>query len=193
MSIYNWLIIACWAVFIAYWAFSAVGTKRNLSTSAMWHGVWVRIGLAIVVLLIVRAEGANPQFFNLLAAHTATLSNPALSIVGVIFSVVGIGFAIWARTHLGRNWGMPMTIKEKPDLVMNGPYRLVRHPIYTGILLAILGSTLVASLWWLVIFFIAGAYFVYSATQEERQMQKEFPERYPAYKARTKMLIPYVF
>src|SRR6185503_8446049 len=107
-------------------------------------------------------------------------------------AVVGITFAIWARYTLGRNWGMPMSVKEKPELVTSGPYALVRHPIYTGVLLALLGSTFVVGLWWLIIFAVGTIYFLYSAAREEALMMKEFPNEYPAYKARTKMLIPLI-
>lgn len=88
---------------------------------------------------------------------------------------------------------MPMAVKEAPELVTTGPYATVRHPIYTGVILAILGSTLTGGWWWLVIFVISTAYFIYAAMREEKEMAKTFPDTYPAYKARTKMLIPYVF
>jgi protein-S-isoprenylcysteine O-methyltransferase Ste14 len=87
---------------------------------------------------------------------------------------------------------MPRAIKENPELVTSGPYRYVRHPIYTGVLLALLGSTLVAGPWWLIVFVIACIYFFYSAKQEEKRMLAAFPDTYPAYMQRTKMLVPFV-
>jgi protein-S-isoprenylcysteine O-methyltransferase Ste14 len=88
---------------------------------------------------------------------------------------------------------MPMTVKENPELVTSGPYAYVRHPIYTGVLLAIAGSLLLAGPWALVAVMLPGAYFVWSARQEEKIMEKEFPSEYPAYKKRSKMLIPFVW
>lgn len=88
---------------------------------------------------------------------------------------------------------MPMSQKQDPELVMSGPYRYIRHPIYSGILLAFLGSALASSLFWLTIFAIAGIYFVYSAFVEEKLMMKQFPKAYPSYKSKTKMLVPFVF
>ena len=87
---------------------------------------------------------------------------------------------------------MPMTEKDEPELVTSGPYRFVRHPIYSGILLAILGSALATTLYWLIAFVALGIYFVYSARVEERLMTCSFPSAYPSYKAHTKMLIPFV-
>ncbi len=76
--------------------------------------------------------------------------------LGAALFLGGLGPAIWARLHLGRNWGMPQTLKSEPELITSGPYRLLRHPIYTGILTA------------------------------------AFPGTYPAYRARTWMLVPLV-
>ena len=86
-----------------------------------------------------------------------------------------------------------MSLKEGHELVTTGPYRLVRHPIYTGILTAVLGSTLVAGGFWLVLFLVAASFFVYSAKTEERLMMQQFPETYPDYKKRTHALIPFVW
>ena len=86
------------------------------------------------------------------------------------------------RVYLGRNWGMPMTRKADPELVTSGPYHKIRHPIYTGIILAMVGTTIAVSLYWLVAVFVIGAYFIYSAVVEERSMTQLFPDTYPAYK-----------
>jgi protein-S-isoprenylcysteine O-methyltransferase len=86
-----------------------------------------------------------------------------------------------------------MSLKTGHELVTTGPYRLVRHPIYAGILTAVLGSTLVAGGFWLVLFLVAAPFFVYSAKTEERLMMQQFPETYPDYKKRTYALIPFVW
>ena len=95
--------------------------------------------------------------------------------------------------HLGRNWGTPMTQKNDPELVTSGPYHLVRHPIYSGILVAGLGTALALSWLGLIAVVLAGVYFLYSATVEERHMTQQFPDSYPAYKRSTKMLVPFIF
>jgi len=85
-----------------------------------------------------------------------------------------------------------MSQKQDPELVTSGPYRYIRHPIYTGILFAMLGSSLVSSLFWLMVFAISGIYFIYSALIEEKLMMKQFPKVYSDYKRKTKMLIPFI-
>ena len=126
-------------------------------------------------------------------AATASTRDPWREAVGLVLFALGLGFAIWARVHIGRNWGTPMTQKVEPELVTSGPYRLVRHPIYSGILTAGIGSALALSWFWLVPVALAGSYFVYAATVEERYLAGEFPDTYPAYKRSTKMLVPFVF
>ena len=107
--------------------------------------------------------------------------------------VCGLAFAVWARVHIGRNWGTPMTQKNEPELVTSGPYHLVRHPIYSGILLAGVGTGIALSWMWLVVVGLAGVYFIYGATVEERYLTEQFPDTYPSYKRSTKMLVPFVF
>jgi protein-S-isoprenylcysteine O-methyltransferase Ste14 len=92
---------------------------------------------------------------------------------------------------IGRNWGTPMTQKDEPELVTRGPYHLVRHPIYSGILLAGVGSALALSWLWLTVVALAAVYFLYSANVEERYLTERFPDDYPAYKQSTKMLLPF--
>ncbi len=86
-----------------------------------------------------------------------------------------------------------MSQKAEPELVTTGPYRFVRHPIYTGILVAGIGTAVALSWAWLIGVALAGVYFIYSATVEERNMTKTFPDTYPAYKRSTKMLVPFIF
>jgi protein-S-isoprenylcysteine O-methyltransferase Ste14 len=108
------------------------------------------------------------------------LPGVAGAVLGVALCVIGTGLAIWARVHLGRNWGPPMSVKESPELVTSGPYAYVRHPIYAGLWLAVLGSGISLSAWWLVGLLIGSAYFFYSARIEEETMLKRFPDQYRA-------------
>src|SRR5262249_40514590 len=135
--------------------------------------------LAIVAVVLIRAFRPD----------TLIVHSVPLQALGMIALLSGLGLAVWARIYLGRNWGMPMTRKDDPELVTSGPYRFVRHPIYSGLLLAILGTALTINVYWLIALPVMGAYFIYSATVEERLMTTAFPAAYPHYKAHTKMLV----
>lgn len=171
-----------WGAFWLYWLVAAFFMKRG-------HVPWsrelrIRALIVIIVILLFRLG-----VFRGHGVHT----DPWREGLGLVLFVLGLAFAIWARVHIGRNWGTPMTQKEEPELVTSGPYRLVRHPIYSGILAAGVGTAIGLSWLWLVAVLLAGIYFVYSATVEERYMTEQFPDAYPAYKRSTKMLLPFIF
>jgi protein-S-isoprenylcysteine O-methyltransferase Ste14 len=185
MRIIDIVIGAGWVVFWICWLAASAGAKPGRSGRGNWTRLaGFRVAIVVIGLLLVR--------FRVLKGHTV-VTDPVLWGVGLAIWVLGLALAIWARLYIGRNWGMPMSQKEDPELVTTGPYRTIRHPIYTGILLAIIGTTIAISLYWLVAVAVVGAYFIYSAFVEERNMTRLFPAAYPEYKASTKMLIPFIF
>ena len=130
--------------------------------------------------------------FRVFRDGSLSVNSPVLGAMGTVVFASGIALAVWARIYLGRNWGMPMTQKAEPELVTSGPYRFVRHPIYSGLLAGVLGTALATNLIGLIIVAALAAYFYYSASVEEKNLTATFPSAYPAYRARTKMLIPFV-
>ncbi len=171
-----------WAAFWLYWLVAAFSTKRG---RVPWsRQLRIRAVIVVVVVILVRLGAFRGHGVN---------TDPWRAGIGLVLFAVGLGFAIWARLHIGRNWGAPMTQKDEPELVTSGPYHLVRHPIYSGILLAGIGTALALSWTWLIAVALAGLYFVYSATVEERYLTGQFPDDYPAYKRSTKMLVPFIF
>jgi protein-S-isoprenylcysteine O-methyltransferase Ste14 len=183
MRVVDIVIGAGWIAFWIYWLAASTGAKPGRQNWARFAGF--RVAIIVLVLLLLR--------LRLLHSANSVIRDPVLWGVGLAIWVLGLGLAIWARLYIGRNWGMPMSQKEDPELVTTGPYRRIRHPIYTGILLGMIGTTVAISLYWLVAVVILGGYFIYSAFVEERNMTNLFPEAYPRYKQSTKMLIPFLF
>ena len=145
MSLYRWIIAGLWLLFVAYWAVAAVGAKRSASRPR-----WRReIGLRLVVILPIVALLQSRSLREFLAETQRSASHSGIvGWTGVALCLLGFGLAINARRHLGRNWGLPMSRKEQPELVTSGPYALIRHPIYTGLILAMLGSAIGANVFW---------------------------------------------
>lgn len=113
--------------------------------------------------------------------------------LGVVLTLSGILFTVWARLQLGRNWSGTVTIKQGHELVTSGPYAIVRHPIYTGLLLAILGSAVALGEWRGVIALVLAAIaFWIKLRVEERWMREQFGEAYTAYARRVRALVPFV-
>jgi protein-S-isoprenylcysteine O-methyltransferase Ste14 len=175
-------IAVAWVVFWVYWLAMSVGAKGGRTRWARFAGA--RVAIIIAALLLLRLK--------VFKEHHGITDNPWLQGIGVAIFVLGLALAVWARVYIGRNWGMPMTEKADPELVTTGPYSTIRHPIYTGIILALIGTTIAVSLYWLLAVVLIGAYFLYSAVMEERYMAGVFPDTYPRYKQSTKMLIPFI-
>jgi protein-S-isoprenylcysteine O-methyltransferase Ste14 len=191
MTIYGWLISLLWLILVAYWGSSAGAAKRLIGCKWIWwREIAVRLGFFALVVLALQVAIVRHALPNApLYALNATM---LMGLIGFGFCVLGIGLAILGRAYLGRNFGTPMSIKEHPELVMTGPYTLVRHPIYGGMLLAMLGSAIGQSVLWLLPLIAYAPSFIRSARREERLLSEQFPEHYRAYQKRTKMLFPFV-
>ncbi len=183
MNIYSSIIGTCWLAFVVIWFVLAIGRSsggRSYSSPA----VGIRLLLAALIVIGIMLGQRLPMVSFGRYAGAAGAAGCALCIAGLVF-------AAWARVTLGRSWGMPMTLHEKPELVTAGPYRYVRHPIYTGMSAMVIGSTLVFPLAvaWCVGMLV---YMIVSAVREEHDMALRFPETYPDYKRHSKMLVPFV-
>lgn len=189
MTIFQSIIPALWLIFIIYWGISALSAKRSLGVTPWWRQSLLRGGVVVLIVAALHFTGAGRL---LRAVHVYQAHSILLGAIGAALVLLGVGLAVYARIYLGRNWGMPMSRKQEPELVTGGPYAFVRHPIYTGIILAILGSAIGESLFWVVLLIVFTPYFVYSARREEELMREQFPTQYPEYMRRTKMILPFV-
>jgi len=174
------LAIGCaWIIFWIYWLASASTSKESVSGG--WRTRLTGVSAVGVFVIAGVLRGGS------LAVHSVILA-----VIGALLFACGIALAVWARLHLARDWGMPMTQRAEPELVTSGPYRFVRHPIYSGLLMAMLGTALVDNLLGLIVVAMLVAYFYYCGIIEERNLTATFPQAYPQYKSRTKMLIPFL-
>jgi protein-S-isoprenylcysteine O-methyltransferase Ste14 len=175
------VILVGWLAFWVYWLSASVGVKAGRSGWARFAGF--RVAIFLIVLLLLR--------LRVLKGH-AVVTSPWLEGVGLAVFLLGLALAVWARIYIGRNWGMPMSRKVDPELVTTGPYHAIRHPIYSGIIVGMIGTAIAVSWYWFIAVGAIAAYFLYSAVHEERFMAGQFPAAYPDYKRSTKMLIPFV-
>ena len=171
-----------WAAFWIYWLVAAFSMKRG--RPARSQDLRIKLLIAALALVLVRLGAFRGHGLH---------SGPWRAGLGLVLFAAGLAFAIWARLHIGRNWGTPMSQKDEPELVTSGPYRRVRHPIYSGILVAGIGTAIALSWAWLIAVGLAGIYFIYAAVIEERNLIEQFPETYPPYRRSSKMLVPFIF
>jgi len=182
------IIRGCWLVFIAIWVLAAISTKRTVyrETRAQRLRYWV---LLVIAYLLLFYGPRLPYPLNLdLIPYVAPTAWAA-----AVVCVIGLAFAVWARVTLGRNWSGVVTLKEGHELVERGPYRFVRHPIYTGILTMFFATALAQGhlsgfVGTLLMF---GSFWI-KLRDEEKLMLLQFPERYADYRRRAKRIIPFV-
>lgn len=177
-----------WIVFLVFWMLAALVQKRNARRQSMGSRL-LQVSIILLVLVPFFVEGRR---MGLLYRHLY----PNLLFVqyfGVLLLLLGCGFAVWARFVLGRNWSGIVTVKEDHTLITGGPYAWVRHPIYTGILLALLGTAVMLGT---VLNFVEVSAAVFALwlklRTEEKFMFETFGERYKAYRQQVKALIPHV-
>ena len=179
-------IDACWLLFGMYWLVSSLKRKKTKQRETWPQRFGYLLPLALGVYLLFQG-----------AAHYGWLgqrfvgAGSAVEWLGVLLTAVGTAIALWARWHLGANWSGAVTLKEGHQLIRTGPYRAIRHPIYTGILLAILGTAItIGEVRALLAVFILWLSFYVKARREESFLSKEFGPGFLEHKRQTGMFLP---
>lgn len=186
--VYNYLFVIVWIAFFLYWQVMSANVKatRRIEPAAS------RIARATVFLLAILLMAYDripaPWLYRQLYSQGAVAFW-----VGAGITVAGLAFAVWARLHIGRNWSRSVTLKEDHELITSGPYRLVRHPIYTGILTGTVGSAIALAQVRGVISVVTIAILMWlKLRREERFMREHFGQRYDTYAQRVAALVPFV-
>jgi protein-S-isoprenylcysteine O-methyltransferase Ste14 len=178
-----------WIAFLLYWGIKSAGTKTTQRVEPAASRILRALGLLIVILLLSTTRIPLPWLYR-----QVWPSGICSFSVGAVFTVVGLLFAVWARQHLASNWSSSVTIKQGHELITTGPYALVRHPIYTGILTGFLGTAIALSqVRGLIGFVLLFLGFWAKLRMEERWMRSQFGETYATYAHQTAALVPYLF
>ena len=189
----------------------------EIGSQSLAHYAWAAFGLVWLVSAFTNKRTARKQPIGTLIVHVCVLGlafdllfsslfrrgflrspflpdTAAVVWIGTVLTIAGIAFAIWARFHIGRNWSGFVTLKEGHSLVRTGPYALVRHPIYTGLLLAVLGTAIVhREIGALIAFALLVVEWKRKSLLEERFMIDQFGAGYLEYRREVKGLIPFIW
>src|SRR5579859_6808868 len=181
------IILGSWITFLAWWFISAF-RQKPLAEGQSWASTLahrIPVGLGWVLL----AYPLLPPPMNLVLIPRMDWTRFS----GAAICVFGLFVTLWARWTLAGNWSSDVTFKQGHELIKTGPYRFVRHPIYTGLLVMALGTALNAGRLrcWLSIV-VVGIGFWIKLKQEERLMLRHFPDEYPAYQKQVKALVPFL-
>jgi protein-S-isoprenylcysteine O-methyltransferase Ste14 len=191
MTLYGWLIFPLWLALVVYWVLATRAARQTVvGPWIWWREIAMRLGffaLALLVLQIAALRNALPK-----AALYEPNTSVVMGVVGLVVSAAGIGLAMASRACLNRSWSPRAEHRQTTELITSGPYAVVRHPLYAGLLLAIAGSAIGQSVFWLLPMLVYGPLFILTARREERTLLEQFPDSYRAYMKRTKMLLPFV-
>jgi protein-S-isoprenylcysteine O-methyltransferase Ste14 len=180
----------CWSLLLVVIAVSAFSVKRTIEVDRRWR--WSALAVVAGAALLLRFTHAIPWPVSALATplwpRTQIIAGGADLVV-----LLGLAIALWGRATLGRNWNIDPGLKENHELIARGPYAYVRHPMYSGLVLMLLGTVI----WFgtaagLVLFLACFAGTWLKLRQEEILLTRHFGARYPSYQARVKALIPFV-
>ena len=170
------------------WTLAAISTKRTVYREPRSRRLLYIGPIVLGWFLLFRGW----RFGYPLNVNVVPHSDPILA-AAVILCVCGLGFCLWARVVLGRNWSGTVTLKEGHELIVRGPYRLVRHPIYTGLLTMLIATAIqqghIAGMIGLVLVFVS---LWIKLSEEEELMLKQFPDQYVAYQRQVRRIIPFV-
>jgi protein-S-isoprenylcysteine O-methyltransferase Ste14 len=178
-----------WIVFVIYWQIKAANTKATQRLEPAASRIF-----RVLIFLIAISLLSLPRIPLLPCLYVQLWPQGYWPFwLGAAITIVGLLFAVWARVHLGRNWSRSVTIKQGHELITTGPYAVVRHPIYTGILTGFLGMAIAISqvrgfIAFALIFFV----FCFKFRMEEEFMRSQFGETYATYARKTAALVPYL-
>src|ERR1700683_3052873 len=186
--IYPLIIFALWVVWGIYWLISARSNttpQHREAVASRWAHI---IPLIVGGVLIAWRRMPWPLLTHRLWPVTFTSY-----CIGIALLAGGLLFSVWARVYIGRNWSGTVTVKEDHELIRRGPYTLVRHPIYTGLLLGFIGTALVRGEWRGVL----AVLIVFAALWRKLRlegcwMNERFGEQYRSYREHTAALIPFL-
>lgn len=178
-----------WSALWIFWLISALASKHSIKRQSITSRLEQSI-LVTAAFFLLFARDLWPHWIRL---RLFTKSNLPLLWLGTALTAAGVAFAIWARVSIGSNWSGTITIKDQHELIQHGPYSIVRHPIYTGLLLAFLGTAIVnGELRGILGFVLVSLGFGLKLRMEEAFMEQQFGSAYMDYKHRVKALVPFI-
>jgi protein-S-isoprenylcysteine O-methyltransferase Ste14 len=182
------IIGSCWGIFVIVWLLAAIFTKRTVYRESGTQRLRYMIPILIGCYLLFRGDRL-PDPFNV---HIIPQAD-AILVAAAILCLCGVGFCFLARAVLGRNWSGTVTLKENHELIVHGPYRLVRHPIYTGLLAMVIATAIaqghIAGIIGLILVFVS---LWIKSSHEEEVLRQQFPDQYAAYQKRVRRIIPFL-
>ncbi len=190
MNAFTGLFIAlCWTTLFVYMIVAAFRASRKVESDSRWNWSWLVLALIVAAFAFLSNKDHLPAFVTwMVLAHS-----PIAGLVADLLALAGLSIALWGRIALGRNWNLYPSFQQDHELIESGPYAYVRHPMYSGLTLMLLGTVI----WYgaglgFIIFFACLPATWFKLSQEEKILTRHFGAAYSNYKRRVKALIPFL-
>ncbi len=185
----EYFLLLCFGIFLVYWFIASFSVKRTIERAGGTGRIIVFSIGAFIFLLFAQGRAHGMHRGGALWPRTV-----GVRLLADAVTLAGLMITLWARRTLGANWSAQVALKEDHEIIERGPYSRIRHPIYSGLALMLLGVAVYVASWFgIAIFVLSVGGFWLKARREEALLTKHFGETYPAYMRRTKMLIPGVW
>jgi len=186
--VYEYLFLVIWISYFTYWWLMAKDVKASVRKESSLSRFIRFISIILAFFLLWISKFPIPML------NIRFLPQGYLFFwIGFFITAVGLYFSVWARKHLGKNWSQAVTIKDDHQLINDGPYALVRHPIYTGLIFGFIGTSIaVGELRGLISDILVFAVLLYKLRLEEKWLLEQFGESYKIYSQKVSALIPFI-
>ncbi|WP_212003892.1 isoprenylcysteine carboxylmethyltransferase family protein [Chitinophaga sp. HK235] len=185
-TVFIYITLSSWALFCICWLLLRNRNKENIQTRTSRQRFMGALGYLVIFTALYMSL--------FIQGHRLLPTNLYIQAIGAILCMVGVATAIWSRVLLGTNWSGGVTAKKDHELIVRGPYRLIRHPIYTGFVAAMAGTCLVTGGWSAII--VSTIYTLglcMKINREETLLNELFPGTYAVYQQHTRKLIPFIW
>jgi protein-S-isoprenylcysteine O-methyltransferase len=183
------IVYLLWMAIFAIWAIASLWVKRTTESSSDASSRIAVWAVTIAWWLVLR-QGTWQGVWGIRFVP----EGPPVLYAGFVLTIVGLAFAVWSRFYIGRNWDGMVVLKQDHQLMRRGPYGIVRHPIYSGFMLATLGTAMVqGEAWRLSSVALIVIAWGYKARMEEKFLIQRFGEQYEQYRREVKALVPAVW
>jgi protein-S-isoprenylcysteine O-methyltransferase Ste14 len=190
IMIFHRTVYIIWGIFFLFWVISALQTRSHAERRESIFSRWLYLSLLGIAIALIVFDPAiyGPLLWRILPEEIT------LTVTGLVILILGLGFAVWARLHLGQYWSARIVLSEDHQLVQTGPYRLVRNPIYFGGLVGVIGTAIfIGEIRGVLAFVFVLVAFLWKINLEEGFLNARFGSSYLEYKKKVKALIPFIY
>lgn len=184
------IVLSLWILFWIIWAVFAILTTRQ-QKERLKHIITYPLVILFIILIALFFSNLPPELACL--EYRLLPSGFIIILIGFVVMIFGQSIAVWARVDLGRSWRGDINLTPSHQLIQTGPYKYVRHPIYSGLIFGMIGTfIIIGEIWMLIMLFVTLFALIPKSYSEEKLLLQMFPAAYQQYKKKVKAFVPFL-